>query len=45
MEVGLDTTSLLQLSEELGFVGRDGSERGFEGVENVVLWESDGDVF
>ena len=41
VEVGLNTTSLLQLSEEFGFVGGNGSECSFEGIEDVVLWEGD----
>lgn len=45
VKVGLDTTSLLQLAEEFGFVGGDGSECGFEGIEDVVLWEGNRHVF
>ena len=38
-------TIALTLAEEFGFVGRDGSECGFEGIEDVILWEVDRHVF
>lgn len=34
----LDTASLLQLSEESGFAGRDRGEGGFEGVYDFPPW-------
>lgn len=37
MEFRLDTAGLLQLPEEPRFVVRDGSEGGFEKIQNIIL--------
>jgi hypothetical protein len=45
VELGLDTTSLLQRSIESRFVTRDRGKSGFKDIEDIALGQRDGDVF
>lgn len=45
VELRLDAAGLVKLAEEFGFVGGDGGECAFEGIEDIVLWKGYGHVF
>ena len=44
MELWLDTTLLFQLLKESRLVLGDGTKGSLQNIENIVLWQSDGNV-
>ena len=45
MELGLNATGLLELSEESAFVRGNGGKSMVEGIKGRGLWEGDGNIF
>jgi hypothetical protein len=45
MELGLNATGLLELTEESTFVRRDRGKSVVEGIKDRGLWKGDGNIF